>query len=73
MASTVTIPTSLHYLKMKKENEPKTLQFVRELCKGKSEEEILEAEHNFKDYLLVVKEICDRLEREGKDLPSIDD
>lgn len=58
---------------MKPEKESKTLQFVRELCKGKTEEEILEAEQNFKDYLLVVKEICDRLEREGKGLPSFDD
>lgn len=53
--------------------DSKTIQFVRELCKGKTEEEILEAEQNFRDYLLVVKEICDRLETEGKDLPSFDD
>lgn len=59
---------------MKNENETsKTLQFVRDLCKGKTEEEILEAEQNFKDYLLVVKEICDRLETEGKSISSFDD
>lgn len=51
----------------------KTIQFVRELCKGKSEEEILEAEQNFRDYLLVVKEICDRLEAEGIGIPSFDE
>ena len=50
----------------------KISQFIRELCKGKSEEELLEAEENFRNYLLVVKEICDRLEREGRDHPSFD-
>lgn len=58
---------------MQTDKESKTLQFIRELCKGKTEEEILEAEQNLKDYLLVVKEICDRLEREGKDISSFDD
>jgi hypothetical protein len=51
----------------------KTNQFIRDLCKGKTEEEIQEAEENFREYLLVVKEICDRLEREGKDIPSFDE
>jgi hypothetical protein len=40
----------------------KPIQFIRELCKGKPENEILEAEDNFREYLLVIKEICDRLE-----------
>jgi len=48
---------------MSEQNENvKPIQFIRELCKGKSEKEILEAEENFRDYLLVVKEICDRTE-----------
>ena len=56
-----------------KKKESKTNKFIRDLCNGKSEAEILEAEQNFQDYLLVVKEICDRYEREGKELPSFDD
>lgn len=42
--------------------ENKLIAFIRELLKDKSEEEILEAEENFREYLLVVKEIADRLE-----------
>ena len=40
------------------------IPFIRELCKHKSEEEILEAEENFRKYLLLIKRICVRLERE---------
>lgn len=46
--------------------------FVRELCKGKSEEELAEAEENFRNYLLVIKEMCERLEREGKEVARFD-
>ncbi|MBK6861602.1 MAG: hypothetical protein IPK91_16025 [Saprospiraceae bacterium] len=53
--------------------ELKPIQFVRDLSQGKTEEELLEAEQNFRNYLLVVKAICDRLEQEGKDLICIDD
>lgn len=61
-----------------KDMEPKVEQskislFIRDVCKGKSEEELKEAEQNFQDYLLVVKEICERLEREGITIPSFDD
>jgi len=52
--------------------QSKTSKFIRDLCNGRTEEEILEAEENFREYLLVVKEICDRHEREGKDFPSFD-
>ena len=38
------------------------IQFIRELCRSKPEKEILEAEENFREYLLAVKEISDRLE-----------
>ena len=38
--------------------------FIRELCKHKTEEEIQEAEENFRRYLLLVKRICERLEQE---------
>ncbi|MFI5405270.1 MAG: hypothetical protein ACHQ1D_02020 [Nitrososphaerales archaeon] len=38
------------------------IRFIREICKGKTEEELLEAEENFRDYLLVIKGMCDRLE-----------
>lgn len=53
--------------------QSKISQFVRELCNGKTEQELLDAEENFRDYLLVVKEICDRLEHDGISIPSFDD
>lgn len=56
------------------ENIPKksTIRlFIREICKSKTEEELKEAEENFKEYLLVVKEICDRIEDQDEE-PSID-
>ncbi|HZV69845.1 MAG TPA: hypothetical protein VFG10_09880 [Saprospiraceae bacterium] len=37
------------------------IKFIREICKGKKEEELLEAEENFREYLLVIKGMCDRL------------
>ena len=40
------------------------IPFIRELCKHKTEEEIREAEENFRRYLLLIKSICERLERE---------
>jgi hypothetical protein len=51
----------------------KPIQFIRDLCKGKTEEELLEAEENFREYLLVVKEMCDRIELEGKDYSVFDE
>ena len=47
---------------MNKESKP--IAFIRELMKGKSENEILEAEENWREYMLVVREIADRLENE---------
>ncbi|MBL7821430.1 MAG: hypothetical protein JNL65_12510 [Saprospiraceae bacterium] len=59
---------------MENENtELKQIQFIRELCKHRSEREILEAEFNFREYLLIVKEISDRIAREGKALADIVD
>jgi hypothetical protein len=55
------------------EPEYNHIPFVRELCKHKSEEEIREAEENFRDYLLLVKRICERIEREEKEKLFIDD
>lgn len=52
--------------------QSKTLEFVRDLCKGKTEQELLEAEQNFMDYLLVIKEICNRIERENRGLADLD-
>ncbi|MCF8282294.1 MAG: hypothetical protein K9J45_18005 [Bacteroidales bacterium] len=52
--------------------QSKAMKFLRDLCNGKTEEELLEVEQNFQDYLLVVKEICDRYEREGKEFPNFD-
>jgi hypothetical protein len=54
-------------------NELNTIQFIRELCKEKTEDELLEIEQNFREFLLVIKEISDRLEIEGKDLSDFDD
>lgn len=50
---------------MKQPSKP--IPFIRELCKHKTEEEILEAEENFRRYLMVVKRICDRLEAQKLD------
>ena len=44
-------------------NHSKPILFIREICKGRTEEELQEAERNFREYLIVVKEICDRKER----------
>ncbi|MEI2696194.1 MAG: hypothetical protein V9E90_14080 [Saprospiraceae bacterium] len=43
------------------------------MCKHRTEQEILEAEYNFREYMLVVKDICDRLVAEGKSLSDFDD
>ena len=40
------------------------IDFIRELCKHKTEKEIQEAEENFRRYLLLIKRICTRLESE---------
>lgn len=43
-------------------------EFVRELMPGRSEADIEEAERNLQEYLLVVNEMAQRLEREGKEI-----
>lgn len=48
------------------------IPFIRELCKYKTEAEISEAEDNFRKYLLLVKHICERLEREENNLSELD-
>lgn len=48
----------------------KPIPFIRELCKHKTEEEILEAEYRFRKYVEIVKRIAD--EDEDEDLPIID-
>lgn len=53
--------------------ELKPIQFIRDLCREKTEDELLEAEQNFREFLLVIKEIADRLEAEGKTLADFDD
>lgn len=55
------------------ENNNKPIAFVRELMNGRTEEEVLEAEENFREFLLVIKEMADRLEREGIDLNECPD
>lgn len=59
---------------MSKESK-KEIAFIRELMKAHSEEEIAEAEDTFREYLLVVKEICGRIESETEvqaDIDSLD-
>ena len=50
----------------------KPIQFIRDLCKDKPEMEIRDAEENFREYLLVIKEICDRKDA-AEDSLSFDD
>lgn len=57
---------------MNTNHTPKPIPFIRELCKHKTEEEILEAEENFRRYLLVVRRICERIEREEAAREGID-
>lgn len=45
-------------------NTLKPIAFIRELCKHKTEEEILEAEENYRRYLQLIKRICERVEEE---------
>jgi len=47
---------------IEKNDNLKPIQFIRDLCKNKPEKEILEAEENFRAYLHVVRDICDRIE-----------
>jgi isochorismate synthase EntC len=50
----------------------KPIQFIRELCKEKTQDDLLETEKNFREFLLVIKEIADRLEVEDKTLEDFD-
>ena len=43
-------------------NEDQSIEFIRDLMVGKTEEEILDAEDRWRRYVLVVKRIVDRLE-----------
>jgi len=45
---------------------PKVSQFIRNLCLGKSEVELEEAENNLRSYFDVVNQIIGRLHRDGK-------
>jgi hypothetical protein len=47
--------------------DTRQIPFIRELCKHKTEEEIRRAEDNFREYLLLVKRISDRMEEEKTD------
>jgi hypothetical protein len=58
---------------MSNQNQHKNrIPFVRELCKHKTEAEIQEAEENSRNYLLLVKRICERLESEEDSRTSLD-
>lgn len=47
------------------------IPFIRKLCEGNSEEELVTAENNFRRYLLVVKRICERREREEEERSNV--
>lgn len=53
--------------------ELQPIQFIRDLCIGKTEDELLDAEQKFREFLLVIKEIADRLENEGKILDGFEE
>ena len=46
------------------DEEPKPIKFIRDLCEDLTEEELKEAENNFRVYLLLVKQICTRKEND---------
>lgn len=48
--------------------QTKISQFIRGFCKNRTEEELIEAEEIFNEYLLIVKEIFDRMEHEENEL-----
>ncbi|MBK8245089.1 MAG: hypothetical protein IPK88_16805 [Saprospiraceae bacterium] len=50
---------------LEEKKEKSVSQFISNLCKGKTKVELEEAEQNFLDYLIVVKQIADRLELES--------
>lgn len=58
---------------MSKEQKSNSHEFVKDLCKGLSDDELQEAEQRLQEYILLVKGICDRYEMEGKELPAFDD
>jgi len=70
-----TIPQRINYtLKMEKPIINQIpISFIRDLSKDKTEVEVLETEQNFREFLLVIKEIADRLEFEGKTITDFDD
>ncbi len=49
-------------------NSSKIFQFVSALCKGRTDEQLAEAEERLQGLLLVIKGICDRLTDEEKPL-----
>jgi hypothetical protein len=49
------------------------INFTLEICKEKTEVELLEAEENFREYLLVIKGMCNRIDREEKEATDFDD
>jgi hypothetical protein len=59
---------------MKKDKKENSVAWVRELMKGKPEEEILEAIENLKRYVELVAKIAERLEdQEAKGICHIED
>lgn len=50
----------------------KPIPFIRELCKHKTEEEIREAEENFREYVKVLVRIGTRLYNERREKERVD-
>lgn len=46
--------------------------FIKEQCKGRTGGKLKEAEENFREYLLVLKEICERMDREDNAISDFD-
>ncbi len=57
---------------LEEKKEKSVSQFIINLCKGKTKVELEEAEKNFLDYLIVVKQIADRLELESNAVNNFD-
>ncbi|MFN8279018.1 MAG: hypothetical protein U0V49_01920 [Saprospiraceae bacterium] len=48
------------------------IEFVRELCIGKTESEVLEAEQNFREFMILIKDMANRLESKEGSLTSFE-
>ncbi len=59
--------TSLNSYTHMNEDEQEPIPWIRELLKGRSEQDILEAEENWRGYMAIVKRIAERIAREKEE------